>query len=193
MTKKHGVNPYGGDSGIAEALIDAIREGAIAKRLSKRRATRYYDRIRGKIVASIEERGERLGPAAEFLLFVPDVFMLMFRLLRDPRVSATNKALVGIGIAYYIMPIDILPEAIVGPMGYIDDLILGVFILNKIVNETDHGVVREHWSGQGDVLVVIRRVLESADRLVSPRLIAKIKKMVRIGSKGSDPRPNGRG
>lgn len=179
MTKKHGVNPYDGESGIAEALIDAIREGALATRVSKRRATRFYDRVRGKIRSFVEERGERLGPAAEFLLFVPDVFMLMFRLMRDSRVSAANKALVGIGIAYYVLPIDIIPEAIVGPMGYIDDLILGVFILNKIVNETDHDVVREHWSGQGDVLVVIRRVLESADRLVSPRLIAKIKRIVK--------------
>jgi uncharacterized membrane protein YkvA (DUF1232 family) len=179
MTKKHGVNPFGEESGIAEALIDALREGALATRMSKKRATSFYDRVRGKIKRFVEERGEKLGPAAEFLLFVPDVFMLLFRLLRDARVSAANKALVAMGIAYYILPIDIIPEAIVGPMGYIDDLILGVFILNKILNDTDHAVVREHWSGQGDVLVVIRRVLESADRLVSPRLIAKIKRMVK--------------
>jgi len=179
MTKKHGLNPFDSDSGIAEALIDALREGALARRVTKKRATRFYDRVRGKIKEFVEERGERLGPAAEFLLFVPDVFMLMFRLVRDARVSAANKALVGVGLAYYILPIDIIPEAIVGPMGYIDDLILGVFILNKILNDTDHEIVREHWSGQGDVLVVIRRVLESADRLVSPRLIAKIKKIVK--------------
>ena len=67
MAKKHGVNPFDGDSGIAEALIDAIREGALATRVSKRRATRFYDRIRGKIVKFVEERGEKLGPAAEFL------------------------------------------------------------------------------------------------------------------------------
>ena len=42
--------------------------------------------------------------------------MLLFRLLRDARVSTANKALVGMGLAYYILPIDILPEAIVGPM-----------------------------------------------------------------------------
>lgn len=179
MKKKHGVNPFDSDSGIAEALIDALREGALERRVSKKRAMHFYDRVRRKIKKFVEGRGARLGPAAEFLLFVPDVFMLMFRLLRDARVSAANKALVGVGLAYFILPIDILPEAVVGAMGYIDDLILGVFIVNKIVNETEHDVVREHWSGQGDVLVVIRRILESADRLVSPRLIAKIKKIVK--------------
>ena len=68
--------------------------------------------------------------------------MLLFRLMRDSRVSATNKVLVGTGIAYFVLPIDILPEAIVGPMGYVDDLILGVFILNRVLTDTDAEIVR---------------------------------------------------
>ena len=179
MTKRHETHTPDDEGGIAEALIDAIREGALTKRLSKRRATSYYDRIRHKIKEFVAERGERLGPAAEFLLFVPDIFMLLFRLMRDARVSTTNKLLVGKGVAYFLLPIDIIPDSIVGPMGYIDDLILAVFILNRIITDTDHAVVREHWSGDGDVLVVIRRILEAADRLASPRVIAKIKRILK--------------
>ena len=105
--------------------------------------------------------------------------MLLFRLLRDPRVSGTNKLLVGVGVAYFVLPIDIIPESIVGPMGYIDDLILGVFILNRILTDTDAAVVREHWSGDGDVLVMVRRVLDAADRLASPRVLAKIRRILK--------------
>jgi len=179
MTKRHGAHYPDEEGGIAEALIDAIREGAITRRVSKRRATRFYDRIRHKIREYVDRRGEKLGTAAELLLFAPDVFMLLFRLMRDSRVSAMNKVLVGAGIAYFVLPIDILPEAMLGPMGYVDDLILGVFILNRILTDTDSDVVREHWSGDGDVLVMVRRVLDAADRLASPRVLAKIRRILK--------------
>ncbi|MGK2856968.1 MAG: YkvA family protein [Thermoanaerobaculia bacterium] len=179
MAKRHGPHDFDEEGGIAEALIDAIREGAITKRVSKKRATRFYDRIRNKIKDYIAHRGAKLGTAADLLLFAPDVFMLLFRLMRDARVSATNKVLVGTGIAYFVLPIDILPEAIIGPMGYVDDLILGVFILNRVLTDTDAEIVREHWSADGDVLVMVRRVLEAADSLVSPRVLAKIKRILK--------------
>jgi uncharacterized membrane protein YkvA (DUF1232 family) len=147
--------------------------------VSRERAERFYDRLRDRIHHYLETKGRAAGKAADFLLFAPDLFMLLWRLTQDGRVNAKNKVLLGSGIAYYIFPFDIFPEAITGPIGYLDDLLFAVYMLNKMVADTDPAVLREHWSGRDDVLHVIQRVLGAADSLLSGDLVEKIKKMAK--------------
>ena len=158
---------------------ESIKEAAITGPVTSARANRFYDRIRSRILETVEVRGARLGKAGDFLMFAPDVFMLLWRLANDPRVSGKNKVLLGTGIAYYIFPIDIVPEALLGPVGYIDDLIFGVYILNRMLADTEESILREHWSGDGDLLDMMRRVLQSADRLVATDVVEKIRKMAK--------------
>jgi len=81
-------------------------------------------------------------------------------------------------LAYFISPFDLIPEALVGPIGYLDDLVFGVYVLNKLVATADAAVIREHWSGSEDVLSMIQRVLAAADSLVGSSMAGKIKKML---------------
>jgi uncharacterized membrane protein YkvA (DUF1232 family) len=147
--------------------------------VSKSRADRFYDRLRNNIASFLERKGSAVGKAGEYLLLVPDVFILLWRLTADGRVDGKHKVLLGSGLAYYIFPFDILPEAILGPIGYLDDLVFGVYILNKVLADTDISIVREHWSGSEDVLESIQKVLAAADGLVGSKLVAKIKNMVK--------------
>lgn len=144
---------------------------------SSGKANRFYDRIRNQIRETVENRGAT-GKTAEFLLLAPDLFILLFRLFNDPRVSAKNKAFLGSGIAYFFLPLDFLPEAVLGPVGLIDDVILAVYILNRMLIDTDEEILAEHWSGDGNILTVIRRVLASAEKLVSKKIIDRFKGMV---------------
>ncbi len=164
------------DEDFEQALADQTE---VSRGYSDARATRFYDRIRKRIQKFVDQRGRAIGKAADFLLFVPDVFILLWRLLRDSRVSGKNKVLLGSAVAYYIFPFDLIPEAIVGPIGYLDDLIFGVYVLNRMMIDTDAKVLRDHWSGSGDVLQTIQRVMSAADELVSKQVIARIKKLVR--------------
>lgn len=144
-----------------------------------RTAARFYDRLRGRIDGYLARKGSAAGRAGQFLLFVPDVFMLLWRLVNDPRVTGSNKVLLGTGIAYYIFPLDIIPEALIGPVGFLDDLVFGAFILNRILNDTDEEVLREHWSGRGDVLEMIRRVLAAADSLTTSKFVNRVRNVVK--------------
>ena len=144
------------------------------------RAQRFYDRVRGTIHEYVERKGGgALGKTAEFLLLVPDVFILLWRLSRDARVEGKNKVLLISAIAYYIFPLDIMPEAFLGPIGYLDDLVFGVYVLNRIVKDTDVSVLRQHWSGSTDVLESIQKVLNAADSLVGTEFLGRIKKMMK--------------
>ena len=139
---------------------------------------RFYDRMRGSIHSYVERKGAALEKGAEFLLLVPDFFVLLWRLVNDPRVTGKNKVLLASGLAYFLSPIDLVPEAFLGPIGFADDLVLAVYILNKVLIDTPADVVREHWSGKGDVLATIQNVLNSADQLVGSNIINKLKSFV---------------
>jgi uncharacterized membrane protein YkvA (DUF1232 family) len=143
------------------------------------RADRFYDRVRDSIQVYIDRKGGMLGKTAEFLLLVPDIFMLLWRLTMDARVTGKNKVLLGSAVVYFILPFDLIPEAVVGPIGYLDDLVFAVYVLNTILRDTDPEVLREHWTGSEDVLVTIQRVLTSADTLVETNILARIKKMIK--------------
>ena len=146
--------------------------------LTEERAQRFYDRIRKNIQRFLQRKGS-LGKTGEYLLLVPDFFILLWRLAGDSRVNGKNKVLLGSSIAYYIIPFDFIPEALVGPIGYLDDLVFGVYVLNKILGDVDVNVVREHWPGETDVLDSIQRVLNAADSLVGSNLINRFKSMMK--------------
>ena len=165
------------DDEFAQEIREAAANGEGAPQ--PERARRFYDRIRGAIRRYVERKGSALGKTADFLLLVPDVFILLWRLTTDPRVGAKDKVLLGSAVAYYIFPFDILPEALIGPMGFLDDLVFGVYVLNKIVTTTDAAIVREHWSGSEDVLRMIQRVLGAADMLIGTEVFGRIKKLAK--------------
>ena len=149
------------------------------RRLSEESAHRFYDRLRSRIQKYLGRKGGVVEKTAEYLLLVPDMFMLLWRLANDSRVSGKNKVLLGSGLAYYILPFDFLPEAFLGPMGYLDDLVFAVYVLNRMLSDTDVEILREHWSGEEDVLDAVRRVLAKADQLVTSNVLGKLKKMAR--------------
>ena len=147
--------------------------------VSRERANRFYDRMRDNIRRYLESKGPVAGTTGEYLLLAPDVFVLLWRLINDGRVNAKNKVLLGSGLAYYLFPLDIMPEAFLGPIGYLDDLVFGVYLLNKMLTDTDVAVLREHWSGRDDVLDTIRNVLNAADNLVGSEILGKLKRNVK--------------
>jgi len=164
--------------GTDDALAAEIQDGAEQESLPRDRATRFYDRIRSTIERYVEGKGAVLGKTAEFLLLVPDVFNLLWRLTTDGRVNGKDKVLLVSAVGYFVMPFDLIPEALLGPIGYMDDLVFGVYVLNKLVGSVDVSVLREHWSGSDDVLETIQKVLNAADSLVGKDLVTKIKKMM---------------
>ncbi len=119
--------------------------------------------------ASKEERQTQLK---EYALIAPRLLKLLGRLMRDPRVPARSKAILLCTVGYVLSPIDIIPDAI-PRMGRVDDIVLTAFALDHILKRVPDHVLHEHWDGDGDVLDVIRNIIEIGAGLV-PRWIRKL-------------------
>jgi len=160
-----------------DEAFEPMRESAeLTGPVSRKRAERFYDRMRDSIRRFLDKKRKAATTTGDYLMLAPDVFVLLWRLVQDARVDAKNKVILGSGIAYYIFPLDLMPEAFIGPIGFLDDLVIGVYILNRLLNDTDPQILREHWSGGEDVLTTIKNVLASAEKLVGHDVAEKLKK-----------------
>ena len=137
----------------------------------------FYQRLRAQVREWAGTDKGRSNRWTEYLLFAPDLFHLMWKLSVDPDVAGKDKIKLAAAIAYFISPIDLIPEAIVGPIGFVDDIALAAYVLNGMVNHTDPEVLRRHWAGENDVLDVIRQILAAADRMVGSGVWKKLKKL----------------
>jgi uncharacterized membrane protein YkvA (DUF1232 family) len=137
----------------------------------------FYVRLREKIRNWLETEEGKSNKFTEYLLFAPDLFHLLCKLSLDKEVPVKEKAKLAGAIAYFVSPADLVPEIITGPLGYVDDIAVAAYVLNSIVNNTNPEIVRNHWAGDGDVLEVIKGILELADEMLGSGLWKKIMKM----------------
>jgi uncharacterized membrane protein YkvA (DUF1232 family) len=133
----------------------------------------FYIKLRHKINTYLETNHVKYG---DILLLAPDFFHLLVKLSLDKRVSGTTKLKLLAVIAYFITPLDFLPELVLGAIGYLDDIALSAYILNKYINEIDAGIVREHWAGNQDILSVIKNILLTANNMIGSGLWKKIRR-----------------
>ena len=145
----------------------------------------FYDRLRARISRYLEAKAGKVGPAvADALLLVPDVFILLVRLALDKSVPKEKRALIGSALAYFLLPIDLLPEAIVGPVGYVDDLVLGLSVLSQAFGSELEPYAAKYWSGSKSLRNALRDVVGAANSLLSEDLFDKLRRT--LGERGID-------
>lgn len=136
----------------------------------------FYDRLRGRIAGALERRGG--GSIASALMLVPDVFLLLARMSLDPEVPRRSRALFGGALAYFILPADLLPELALGPVGYLDDLVLAAAVLSEAFDTDLEELVERHWSGTAGVRKTLTDVVRSAEALLGDGLWKRIKSLL---------------
>jgi uncharacterized membrane protein YkvA (DUF1232 family) len=106
------------------------------------------------------------------LMFLPNMVGLCGRLLTDPRVPRTEKALFAGAIIYALMPLDFIPDMIPF-VGQIDDAYLIALTLLRLLSRTDASVVRQHWRGGGDIVQLAEAMADVAP-LLMPKSVRRV-------------------
>jgi uncharacterized membrane protein YkvA (DUF1232 family) len=164
---------------------EAEAEAALAKGtdLPSKGLLSFYDTLRDRVLHTIERRtGKLSGDVVRMLLLVPDVFILLVRLTLDKTVPGPTRALIGGALAYFILPFDLLPEAILGPIGYLDDLVLAAAVLSQAFGGELEPYARKHWSGDEDLRTVLKDITQAARSLLGQNLYERLKNL--LGRRG---------
>ena len=136
----------------------------------------FYKKVRKQVHEWVEGKGSG-HKYAEYILLAPDLVHLLVRMTLDDRVDIRAKAKLGGALAYFISPIDLIPEALVGPIGYTDDVAVACLALNAVLNQEGHReVAQEHWQGDGDLLEAIQKVLAIANEMLGAKVWSKVKR-----------------
>jgi len=140
----------------------------------------FYDRLRERVAGSRDSR------VRELLLLVPDVFVLLARLSLDPAVPKASRALIGGALAYFVMPLDLLPEGVIGPSGYLEDLVLACAVLAHAFGPELDELAARHWSGAGRLRQVLGDVSRAAEALLGESLYGRVQGLLARRAGGSE-------
>ncbi|PSL41872.1 uncharacterized membrane protein YkvA (DUF1232 family) [Planomicrobium soli] len=127
----------------------------------------FYQHLRAKVQNWLDNRSGVVSKIGKYILFAPDLFHLLTKMMLDSRIDAKSKGLVGAGILYFLAPMDFLPEILVGPGGFADDVVVAVFIVNTLLNKFPSEIIEEHWAGDEELLSVVRGISDSGSKFVS--------------------------
>ncbi len=136
----------------------------------------FYKKIRSDIQKWVKKSNHKNTKWAEYLFIAPDLFHLLTKLAIDPDVPSEKKTKLVTAIIYFISPIDFIPEAIFGPIGYLDDIALAAYIINDLVNQIDPQIVQRNWAGDQDILLLLKNIIINTNQMIGSGVWDKIKK-----------------
>lgn len=129
------------------------------------------------------EKGELKARMRGFLMFLPNMLKLLGNLLKDARVPLAEKALFAAAIIYVIVPLDFIPD--VFPfIGQVDDVYLVALALLRLLSKTDESVIKENWSGGGDVIGLAKSIAKLAPMLLPKKVARVLSAEIELSAKG---------
>lgn len=140
----------------------------------------FYKKIRNEIKEWIDTKSGKENRWADYILLAPDLFHLLIKLSLDKEVPLDKKVRIGAVIAYFILPLDFLPEILLGPAGYLDDIFVSAYILNEMFNTIDPQIILRHWAGDRDLLNSVKTIIANANEYLGKGLLQKLKRKFKI-------------
>lgn len=139
----------------------------------------YYKQLRERMKRFAVAKAPRWSqPLVPWLLAAPDFFVLLVRLARDERVPAMAKVIAGAAVAYFISPVDLIPD-LIPLVGHIDDVALALFTVEQIASRLPPEVVQELWPGEGSVLDLVREGTQLMGRALPANVLLALKRILR--------------
>ncbi len=139
----------------------------------------FYQKMRSDVREWIQTKTGKESQWSEYVLLAPDLFHLLAKLALDKDVPSSEKAKVAGALAYFISPIDLFPEALLGPLGYLDDVALAAYVINSVMKNCEPSIVTRHWAGEQNILELVQQIVDVASDMLGNKIWDKLKRMVK--------------
>lgn len=145
----------------------------------KEKGERFYARLRKRIHSRLEKNLAIDPKLREYLLLLPDLFVLLVRLISDPRIELKYRLQLMLALVYVISPLDLIPDFAL-PFGFLDDVVAVVYALTRLINimgTAGEDIMIEHWEGDGNLLDKLQKVSSDVDRLLSSGFVDRLREL----------------
>jgi len=133
----------------------------------------YYDFLK-------EELNNFEGKFPKYILYIPEFFKLLCQLTEED-LTTEEKRKINSALAYFVIPNDVIPEDIYGPVGYVDDIYVCCHVLKDLENKISLKKLSELWEGEEDFEKVLdisfnesKKELEEKDLLKEVLKVASL-------------------
>ena len=116
---------------------------------------------------------QKIKTYSDYLFIIPDMAALLYRLLKDKRVTVRTKLIISGAIAYIAFPTDIIPDNIPF-IGKVDEIAVAFFALDRIIADVSINVILENWEGKNDIVLVIKNIIEYVTNFTGARNVEKV-------------------
>ncbi|KGM97455.1 hypothetical protein Z968_03430 [Clostridium novyi A str. 4552] len=113
-----------------------------------------YSKVRYDALEKIPEGYREVG---KYMMLIPDITNLLYSLMKDEKVDKKTKMLIGAAITYIVLPGDIIPDS-VPIIGKMDDIGIGLVLLDKIIDSVNEEVILKHWKGNREFIIKIKEL-----------------------------------
>ena len=139
----------------------------------------FYQKMRSDIREWVKTKTGEESQWSEYVLLAPDLFHMLAKLALDKDVPSGEKAKIAGALAYFISPIDLFPEALLGPLGYLDDVALAAYVINSVLKNCDQEIVSRHWAGEQNILELVQQIVDVASDMLGNKIWDKLKRIVK--------------
>lgn len=123
----------------------------------------YYDFLK-------EEMSRFKGSFEEYILYVPDFFRLLCKLL-DEDIEREDRRKINSALAYFVVPNDVIPEEIYGPMGYVDDIYLCSLVLKELSKKYGAELLQSKWECDEDLDTVLEISYRKSSKILEEKQV----------------------
>lgn len=136
--------------------------------------TSYHHALEQRVETWLKSEEAQIMECSELYRHLPDLYGFLLGLACDHRVPERARVGVVSALKYIIQPYDLVPEALVGTVGFRDDLILAALVIDHLFEVADGEVLAQHWRYPCDPQAVARGILDASSGLVSAELYSHL-------------------
>lgn len=137
---------------------------------------KFLEQISSDINKWTEENRNSKNYWKIYLINSPLLFSFLVGLTCLKNLTRNERALISAAIAYFINPFDYLPESILGALGYLDDVVVSAFVIDRLLKKIPEKFISDNWKVKLNFKTFINNILTNADHIVDDVIYKKLKK-----------------